>query len=192
MDINQRIKTALRQLIAERGFKGWTMDELSAYAHISKRTLYRYYPGKEELITIVIDDFLATMALKVDELIASSAPPQEVVRTILLHLMDQGKFVIGPRSLEDLRSIYPHLWEKIDGFRMERIRTMVDYIMTRNSSSSISDLDPRIIGAAIGASVQAVINPTFILDNNLTFEAVGEQLIRFLLASLGVTDVTLE
>ena len=192
MDINQRIKTALRQLIAERGFKGWTMDELSAYAHISKRTLYRYYPGKEELITIVIDDFLATMALKVDELIASSAPPQEVVRTIFLHLMDQGKFVIGPRSLEDLRSIYPHLWEKINGFRMERIRTMVDYIMTRNSSSSISDLDPRIIGAAIGASVQAVINPTFILDNNLTFEAVGEQLIRFLLASLGVTDVTLE
>lgn len=192
MDINQRIITSLRQLIAEKGFKGWTMDELAACAHISKRTLYRYYPGKEDLITIVIDDFLTNMGSQADELMVSQASPQQVVRTILPQLMNQGKFLFGTRSLEDLRSIYPHLWEKIDGFRMERIRIMVDYIMTRNSSSSISDLDPRIIVAAISASVQAVINPTFILDNNLTFEGTGEQLIRFLLASLDVTDVTLE
>ena len=192
MDINQRIITALRQLIAEKGFKGWTMDELAACAHISKRTLYRYYPSKEDLITIVIDDFLATMGSQADQLMASAAPPQQVVRTLLFRLMDQGKFIIGPRSLEDLRSIYPHLWEKIDQFRMTKIREMINYIIAQNSSSSIATLYPRIIAAAMTASIQAVINPSFILDNNLTFEAASGQLIRFLLASLDVTDVTLE
>ena len=49
-----------------------------------------------------------------------------------------------------------------------------------------------IIAAAMTASIQAVINPSFILDNNLTFEAASGQLVRFLLASLDVTDVTLE
>jgi hypothetical protein len=123
---------------------------------------------------------------------ASAAPPQQVVRTLLFRLMDQGKFIIGPRSLEDLRSIYPHLWEKIDQFRMTKIREMINYIIAQNSSSSIATLDPRIIAAAMTASIQAVINPSFILDNNLTFEAASGQLIRFLLASLDVTDVTLE
>jgi len=102
------------------------MDELAACAHISKRTLYRYYPSKEDLITIVIDDFLATMGSQADQLMASAAPPQQVVRTLLFRLMDQGKFIIGPRSLEDLRSIYPHLWEKIDQFRMTKIREMIN------------------------------------------------------------------
>ena len=64
MDINQRILTSARQLIAERGYRGWTMDELSSKAHISKRTLYRYYSSKEELITAVVDGFLADIGSK--------------------------------------------------------------------------------------------------------------------------------
>ena len=192
MDINQRIITSLRQLIAEKGFKGWTMDELAACAHISKRTLYRYYPSKEDLITIVIDDFLATMGSQADELMTSLAPPLQEITTLLHKMMSQGKFIIGTRSLEDLRSIYPHLWEKIDHFRMDKIKAMVNYIMTQNSSSLIATLDPRIIAAAMTASIQAVINPSFILDNELTFERASEQLIRFLLASLDVTYVPLE
>ena len=75
---------------------------------------------------------------------------------------------------------------------MTKIREMINYIIAQNSSSSIATLDPRIIAAAMTASIQAVINPSFILDNNLTFEAASGQLIRFLLASLDVTDVTLE
>lgn len=187
MDIDQRIMISVRQLITEKGFKGWTMDQLAARAHISKRTLYRYYPGKEALITAVIDNFLASMGSSADELFASQALPQQVVRTLLHQLMDQGKFIIGTRSLEDLRSIYPHLWEKIEAFRTDKIRNMVAYIITQNSFSPLSNLDPRIIAAAVTASVQAVINPTFILDNNLTFEEASEQLIRFLLASFDIT-----
>ncbi|HOB11570.1 MAG TPA: TetR/AcrR family transcriptional regulator [Syntrophomonadaceae bacterium] len=186
MGINQRIISAVRQLTTERGFKGWTMDELSAQAHISKRTLYRYYSSKEELIAAVIDDFLASMSSKADELIASGSAPQQIIRTLLAHLLDQGKFIISARSLEDLRLIYPHLWDKIDAFRTEKIRIIIDYIIRTNSNSPVSDIDLRIFSAVVTASIQAVVNPDFILENGLTFEEVSAQLIRFLLASLNI------
>lgn len=186
MDINQRIIMAVRQLITERGLKGWTMDELSAQAHVSKRTLYRYYASKEELIAAVIDDFLAGMGSLADELMASAASPQHIFLTLLSRLLDQGKFITAARSLEDLRLIYPHLWERIDTFRMEKIRTMTDYIIRTNSNSPASDIDPRIFGAVMTASIQAVVNPAFIVENGLTFEEVITQLSRILLGSFNI------
>jgi len=187
VDINQRIITAVRQLIAERGFKGWTMDDLSSQAHISKRTLYRYYASKEELIAAVIDDFLAGMGSQADQLIASGASPQEIFRALLTRLLEQGKFITASRSLEDLRLIYPHLWERIDTFRMEKMRTIITYILRTNCDSPAPDIDPRVFAAVITASIQAVVNPTFILENGLTFEEVITQLSRFLLAPLNIT-----
>ncbi|HAA10077.1 MAG TPA: hypothetical protein DCD98_09960 [Syntrophomonas sp.] len=187
MDINQRILTSARQLIAERGYRGWTMDELSSKAHISKRTLYRYYSSKEELITAVVDGFLADIGSKVEELMAAQVAPQQIVRTMLSELITRGRFAIATHSLEDLRQVYPHLWERIDRFRMEKIKTLVEYFIKNNEDSLAANLDPRIISAAVTASIQAVINPTFILDNNLTFEEAGQQLIRFLLASFAIT-----
>lgn len=187
MDINQRIMNSLRQLIAEKGFKSWTMDELSARAHISKRTLYRYYASKEVLIAAVIDDFLASMGTQADELMASHTAPQQIVQTLLTKLLDQGKFITAVRSLEDLRLVYPHLWEKIDAFRMEKIRIMTDYIIKTNSNSSASGIDPRIFAAVMIAAIQAVVNPTFIVENGLTFEEVIAQLSRFLLAPFAIT-----
>ncbi len=187
MGVNQRIVTAVRQLITARGFKGWTMEELARLANVSKRTLYRYYPGKEALIAGVIDDFLTSLGSTVDETIAAQAPPQQIVRTVLPKAMNQGSFIINTRSLEDLRSIYPHLWEKIEDFRTGKIQNMINYFISQSSSASLSNLDSRIIAAAVTASIQAVINPTFILDNNLTFEEAGKQLIQFLLASFDIT-----
>ena len=98
-----------------------------------------------------------------------------------------GEFITAVRSLEDLRLVYPHLWEKIDAFRMEKIRIMTDYIIRTNSNSSASGIDPRIFAAVMIAAIQAVVNPTFIVENGLTFEEVIAQLSRFLLAPFAIT-----
>lgn len=186
MGIKQRIITAARQSMAERGYKGWTMDELSARAQVSKRTLYRYYASKEDLIEAVIDDFLASIGSQFDELMASGATIQQMLGIILSQLLDQGKFITADRSLEDLRVIYPHLWEKIDAFRTEKIRVVTDYIIRTNSNSPVSDINPRIFAAVVTASIRVVANPDFILENGLTFEEVSTQLVRFLLGSLNM------
>ena len=43
----EAILEAARQLIAESSYNAMTMDDLAARAHISKPTLYQYFPSKE-------------------------------------------------------------------------------------------------------------------------------------------------
>jgi TetR/AcrR family transcriptional regulator, mexJK operon transcriptional repressor len=46
----QQILTAAVRLFAERGFDGTSTDAVSKLAGVSKETLYRYYPSKEQLL----------------------------------------------------------------------------------------------------------------------------------------------
>ena len=44
-----RILDAAQEFIAEKGYAAMNMDELAARAEITKPTLYRYFPSKEDI-----------------------------------------------------------------------------------------------------------------------------------------------
>lgn len=52
----KRYQTALRlqqcavRLTVERGFDGWTIDDLAAAADVSRRTVFNYFDGKAEVV----------------------------------------------------------------------------------------------------------------------------------------------
>ncbi len=45
-----RLNACAITLTAERGFDGWTMDDLAEVAGVSRRTVFNYFPGKTEVV----------------------------------------------------------------------------------------------------------------------------------------------
>jgi TetR/AcrR family transcriptional repressor of mexJK operon len=56
----QQILAAASVLFRERGFDGTSTDAVSARAGVSKETLYRHYPSKEQLLAAVMRDIAVT------------------------------------------------------------------------------------------------------------------------------------
>lgn len=175
MDIKAKITGACRDLARERGFNNINMDELAARAGVSKRTVYRYFTGKEAIIEATLDAFMNEVGLEADWLLQTEKDPALILAGLLNYLFKYGQFVINSCSFNDLRVYYPHLWEKIDQFRLERVVSVLNLI---NNSEEV---DPRIVSAVALASIQAVLNPDFVLANNLTFEETARQLSNLLL-----------
>lgn len=79
-DPRARILRAARPLFLRRGFENTSTDALAQAAGVSKRTLYRCYPTKDELLTAVMRE------MTVDRLSSSSAAlslPPKASRTTL-------------------------------------------------------------------------------------------------------------
>jgi AcrR family transcriptional regulator len=159
------------------------MDELANRAGVSKRTVYRYFPSKEAVIEATMYAFMAEVAKEADRLLQHETEPTCILSALLQYLFIHGQFVINPQSFNDLKQHYPHLWQKIDQFRMTRIRSILTHINSSSNRSLDKEIDPRIVTAVILASVQAVLNPDFVLANNLTFEETARQLSKLLLSA---------
>jgi len=181
MDIRERIIKACRDLAGEQGLRHFTMDELAQRAGVSKRTVYRYFDSKQAIIEASLGQFMVGAAARIEDLLSQSEHPSVLFESLLNCLSSQGQFIINPSTLSDLRLYYPQLWDKIDAFRIKQLREILDQIMTAHPNY-LQNIDPRILSNVIIAAIQNVVNPTFILENNLTFEETARQLSLILTA----------
>ncbi len=67
--LKNRISTAAEIQFFKYGFMNTTMQELASELQISKKTLYKYFASKEELLWAVIDNFHQKMEQKINEVI---------------------------------------------------------------------------------------------------------------------------
>jgi AcrR family transcriptional regulator len=184
MQIKDRIILACRNLSRSKGFYSLTVDELAATAGVSKRTIYRYFHSKEEIIATTLEAFMQEMHEFIQTLLAQNLPAEETMSHLFKKILANGQFIFNPSSLEDLRIHYPFLWERLDRFRSQRIQEFLSYIIEKSSQNTIHQIDPRLLAAMVQASIQATINPDFLLSNNLRFEDAVTQLSGFWINAL--------
>jgi AcrR family transcriptional regulator len=94
-NLRERKKTRLRQtivrealrLFAERGFTGTTVDDIAGAADVSRRTFFRYFDHKEDVLLGWLDevgeDVAACLAAR-----PHSEPPLDAVRASVLTLVE--------------------------------------------------------------------------------------------------------
>lgn len=167
-----------------------TVDEIAAQAGLSKRTVYRYFKSKDEIIEAVIDHFLASVSREVEIILDTKKTPEEVFTAILETFYRVGRNFINPVVMQDMRQHYPQYWEKIDRFRMARAQGLIKALLNGSAQAKARGLNPHIVTAIVLATIQAVLNPEFILSRGLTFQETIEQVIEFFkYGFLKVSDV---
>lgn len=180
MDYRERIITAYREQAAGRGLSRVTMDDLVAATGISKRTIYRYFRSKEEIVSAVLDDLITGIAQKIQTAFDSADNPLDRIINIINELTRNIKLV-EPQFLYDLQKYYPHLWEKIERFRSEKIQQAFESLLTGSGQDCFRQVHPQIFTTALLASIRSVINPTFIVENQLLMEEAIQSLFNIFL-----------
>ncbi|MGQ9498589.1 MAG: TetR/AcrR family transcriptional regulator [Desulfotomaculales bacterium] len=179
MEIRDRIIRAMKEQAGQKGFHAVTVDELAAAAGVSKRTLYRHFKSKDEVIEAVLDDLTAGIERRAQEIIAGTAGPPEKIRAIVRAVVEGVRFM-EPRNFGDLQRYYPHLWEKIDRFRAERIERLREVYLEGCRLGYFREVDPDVLFTAYLAALRAVINPDFLLAHAVSLEQAFDTLVGIL------------
>lgn len=181
MGIKERVIKACQELILDYGYRGFSMDQLAGQAGVSKRTLYRHFGSRDAVIEAALNSFMQSMAELADDLIKTENDPLVLINTMFTTVTTKGQFALNPRSMNDLRRFYPHLWTIIDDFRQERLRSIFTLFFSRGYIKGLEQVNPAIALKMISSSIQNILNPDFLLNNGLSFEDACHDLSRLLL-----------
>lgn len=169
MSTKDRIMWGFKELALEQGFYGATVDELASGLSMSKRTIYRYFSSKEDIIEAIMQQFMAeTEQLMANRLSQVDHPVDKI--TTLMKVVSQRLQLLNTKMLKDLQVYYPQIWQQVEQFRSERIENIIGTLVAGSKDGLIKETNPVIVTTAMLATIRAVINPSFLLENNITIE----------------------
>ena len=125
MNIKERILETARNEFIKKGLKSVKTNELAKEIGISKRTLYEYYPSKEELFKEVVENEMTVhkceMKQLFDNISAGETDFITGIKTIWSLICDKSN-EYSKEFYQDVERIFPHSM-KYHGKREELLRT---------------------------------------------------------------------
>ena len=164
MMISELEAVALR-LFEERGFGEVTVEEIASEAHISVRTFYRYFPGKEDVLQVQIERRSAALEIALAARPADE-PPLHSLRLALEEVVSAEDMALLRRWIAVIVATPSVLRGVLGGIQLKGHRVIAEFFGAR-LGLPIDALVPVMLAAAAGGVIQAAQTHWSIHGGNL-------------------------
>ena len=157
-----------RKLFLARGFSKVTTDDIARSIGVSKKTLYKHFDSKEELLEASLFQMLGDTGLRIEKTVndESTLFPEKLisVRKIVLETVTSLK----PEFLRDVRRNARSLWQKIEVFRREKLSANISTLIKTGKSRGYirNDFNEGIFLVIFLNLVDGTINPDSLSESS--------------------------
>ncbi|CAG7643298.1 TetR/AcrR family transcriptional regulator [Paenibacillus allorhizosphaerae] len=173
--VRLRIVKEAAELFNAKGYRNVTLSELAARLGMSKKTLYLYFSGKEEIAEAVLGLTMNAIAGFVAEQMKRDGDPlgvlQETFRSIKNEIVK-----LHPIFLEDIQKHAPALWERLERFRARQLVFIEELLTRAKQAGQIRDVHPRLVAAMMMDSIQRMVRPDYAAKHGFTMPDVADTL----------------
>lgn len=160
LHVKRRILDVTRELFFKYGYSRITMDDLASNIGISKKTLYKHFRSKEDLIREVLLDLMQEMMRKITGIIHNPETEYlEKLKQLIIFIGDLAAKVSQP--FLELQKELPHLWSELDRAREKFILDNFRVFFQEGVEKGLirNDVNLELILLIFINSVRTIISP---------------------------------
>jgi AcrR family transcriptional regulator len=179
-EIKDRILHQAGEMFLQFGFSRVTMEEIAAALGMSKKTLYRFFPGKEQLLKEMVTGMRCKVEDYVQELWANTEMPFiEKLKNLMNYIGTQSITLRGPLG-HDIQKNFPSLWEEINESRKTHSLQKLNLLINEGIDKGAfrKDIDQQIVVLVYMNAIQGILNPEVLSQLPYTENQVFESIIR--------------
>jgi AcrR family transcriptional regulator len=182
VEIKQRIIDTSREQFLMFGFTKVSVDEIATKMAMSKKTIYKYFPKKEDLIREVIESTLRDVETCCRQFIEDDK--LDFVEK-LQRMMSHAAFHIGKLGrplIEDLQRNVPHVWKEISDFRSTRIKEDFGKLFSEGVKKGFfrKDIDPALFILIYNNVIENIISPEVLSQVPFTASQVYDTIVKII------------
>lgn len=171
IEVRQRIIAFAQDRFLNPGFSKVTLDEIASELGMSKKTLYKHFESKEDILRYGMQETMRTIAKEIDRIVASDRPFAEKLAGMMMII---GKQVskLSRSAQSDMQKFAPELWKEIEVFRREQIFMKIGKMISQAREENIfrPDVNEQVLVLMILNCVQGILNPEVLSQNSFSAE----------------------
>jgi AcrR family transcriptional regulator len=187
--LRTRIVDAARELFHEHGYSKVSASEIAQALGISKKTLYKEFETKEDILRAVILPKLKESTKKIDSILADRAMPfLDKLKEVMSMIGFQHQRV-SPVLSRDVFIHAPEVWREIHEVKQARFRkfgTLIEEGIKRGVFRS--DVPAEVILRSYTAAVENLMVPQTLGELPCTAQVAFQSLITILFEGILETD----
>ncbi|TCP21866.1 TetR family transcriptional regulator [Scopulibacillus darangshiensis] len=181
--IKNRIINAFIEEIQANGLK-FSVDDLANRIGISKRTLYKYFSSKAEILDCIIDDTFQEIDEKAKAIIQNgqlSMP--EKIKGVITTLPDHYE-LLDLKLLGQMKQYYPEQWAKMDELLKDDWELLRNLIEQGIREGVIIELNVSLVMKVILESINSTLDQSFYMENRITVSEALSEIVNILFYGL--------
>ena len=180
LEIRERILTAARDEFFKFGFSKVTIDEIASKTGMSKKTIYKHFESKDEIVHAVTKSSMNDMKACCEEITRNDKVDFVDKLRQMMTLVAVQYSKLGRSLIEDLQKNAPHIWKQINEFRQERINKDFGDLLKEGMQKGTfrNDIDEQLILLIYSNAVQTIINPETLMNLPFTASQVFEAIVK--------------
>lgn len=173
------------QVFMQYGIKSITMDDLASRLGVSKKTIYKFFKDKNDLVVHIIQ-----RETREDELVckASRINSENAIDELVImnqHVLESHLLDIHPSVFYDMQKYHPEAWALMENHKSNFVRNEITENVKRGIEEKLyrDNINPEIVSLMYVASIDSVMK-----QNSIAFGKVYIEVSRFFLRGLVNSD----
>lgn len=159
--LRRRILMAATAAFLARGYSGVTMQEIAAGLGMSKKTLYRHFVGKEELLLAVVDGFIDEIQTRMRAIL--DEPNQAFVDRLrrFLGVIAQQVGQVQTAAMLDIERTSPAAFERITSRRRQVLEHEFTALIEQGMTAGMlrEGIRPAVVVTLLLAAIERLATP---------------------------------
>ncbi|MCI1944229.1 TetR/AcrR family transcriptional regulator [Clostridium luticellarii] len=173
--MKEKILDAAAQLIARYGLKKFTLDEVAAELRISKKTIYKNFKSKDEIIHAYFTSYTESDK---DSIIEALEGNQTIPGKIHSIVYSSHRYKLPISLLKETRQFYSYEWDNIQDLRKFKVKALQKLLKDGVQEGIFkSDIHFGVLSKMLEKISGMFTDYDFLLENRLkSREAIDEAL----------------
>lgn len=176
--MKEKIINAALLKILEHGFRGFTVDDICRSISMSKKTVYKYFDSKDEIIHAVVDFHIENDKQRTIKVMESDLELIPKLKSVILHYYD---YKVPLELVRELEFYFPKQWEKVKAlvaYKQELFKGLIEDSI--HNGKLKSDFNINVLMLTFEKTLPAIMNYDFLVDNDVEHKTVNKLMDDFL------------
>jgi len=189
VEIRERILTTAREEFYKLGLSAVTMEHLSSLLGMSKKTVYQYFPSKEDLVRDCIENTCKSLDCQIDDILKNSTVDFVTRLNNFIYFLMGVYAKMSPALLMDLQRSAPDVWKQIHSYRRERARECFNGMIEEGIANGVfrPNVAKEIVILMWLSAIESILNPEMLLQLPLSPNQAMDAIARVMFQGI-MTD----